>query len=205
MKKRDGNYHHGDLRRTLLEYGLSLLEKQDGADLGLRELARLAGVSPGAAYRHFANKEELLVELAIEGFSRLKTAQLDAYRESFQLTGSALEAFRAGGLAYVRFALNYPALFRLMFGRFSAIHGSTRLADASRGHGETLMKGVSAIFGPEPDIEHVRVCQIEAWSVIHGLSSLLIDHQLLGEADEIEGLAKQVICEGSRWEVHPEN
>ena len=66
------SYHHGDLRNALLEAARSILEEQDLSELSLRAVARRAGVSHAAPYRHFPNHEALLVELAMEGFSELR-------------------------------------------------------------------------------------------------------------------------------------
>ncbi len=199
MSKKMGSYHHGDLRRALLEWGLALLEEADGADLALRKLARLAGVSPGAVYRHFANKEDLLVALAVEGFDRLNGEQASAYRDHLQESGSTLEAFRAGGLAYVKFALRHPALFRLMFGRFTATHGNEALVQASRENGQAMMQAVRRFFGPHSDDEQLKHTCVGAWSVVHGLSSLLIDQQLRGETDNFEAMAEGVIRDSTQW------
>lgn len=202
MPRRGNAYHHGDLRRALMECGFELLEQADGADLSLRKLARMAEVSPGAVYRHFANKEELLVALATEGFAQLMAEQVDAYREVVGQAQSVLKAFRASGLAYVRFALRNPALFRLMFGRFSATHGSQQLADASRAHGEALMKAISWILGSGANKEQVEMFQVGSWSLIHGLSSLVIDHQLRGDTAGVEALAEKIILNASQWEEY---
>src|SRR5690349_3579164 len=96
-------YHHGDLRPALLKAAGRVLEKEGPAALSLRELARRAGVSHNAPYRHFADREALLAALAADGFRMLG-----------EVLGVASSRHR--GEAYVRFALEHPQLFRLMFG-----------------------------------------------------------------------------------------
>src|SRR5690349_9700618 len=95
-------YHHGNLRPALLRAAGKMLEKQGPAGVSLREASRRAGVSHAAPYRHFADREALLAELAAEGFEMLAEA----------LRG---HAGRDMGEAYVRFALEHPQRFRLMF------------------------------------------------------------------------------------------
>ena len=110
IKKR--RYHHGDLRDALIEAGMALLEQRHAEPLGLREVARAVGVSATAIYRHFPDKDALLRAIAERGFARMGEMQLAAARG---LSGD--DAFAATGVAYVRFALRNPAVFRLMFSR----------------------------------------------------------------------------------------
>lgn len=192
-------YHHGDLRRALLESGLALLEQADGSDPGLRELARMAGVAPASVYRHFANKEDLLVALAVEGFIRLTAEQISAYRDNMQQQGSPLSAFRAGGLAYIRFARRHPALFRLMFGRFSAIDDNAALIQARRDNGDALMKAVGRMLPADTDKRRLRSLCVGAWSTIHGLSALILDRNLSESGDDLDQLVVSVIEGVSSW------
>jgi AcrR family transcriptional regulator len=97
-------YHHGELRAALLRAAAKILEKEGRDAISLRELARRAGVSHGAPYRHFADRDALLAALAEEGFSLLVE----------QLEG---KAWREQAMAYLRFALADPERFRLMFTR----------------------------------------------------------------------------------------
>jgi AcrR family transcriptional regulator len=199
---RNANYHHGDLRQALISHGLALLEADDDARLSLRQLARAAGVSPSAVYRHFANKEDLMVALAVEGFERLTRKQGDAYLRVQQEKASSLEAFRAGGFAYVHFARLNPALFRLMFGRFSANHRNDALEKASRLNSEVLMLGIRKIFGAQLDEKKLRAVCVGTWSMIHGLSALILDQQLSEKEDELDELIETTIALSSDWGEH---
>ena len=105
-------YHHGDLRNALLEAARAILEEKSLADLSLRAVARKAGVSHAAPYRHFPNHEALLVELATEGFIALKDDLIAACRRS----STKSDRITAIGGAYMRFAAKRPAQTRLMFG-----------------------------------------------------------------------------------------
>ncbi len=105
------NYHHGDLRASVLKAGLQLLKDRTADDLGLREVARYVGVSATALYRHFPDKEALLTALAHEGTERFAAVQAKAAKK----VGGGKAGLYAMGLAYVRFAVENPALFRLLF------------------------------------------------------------------------------------------
>lgn len=196
---RRATYHHGDLRRTLLEQALVLLERGDSADINLRELTRRAGVSAPALYRHFADKEALLVALAVEGFSRLTRAQVDAYDAEYPERQSPFDAYRAGGLAYVGFARRHPALFRLMFGRFAATQNDASLTRASRENGDAFMTGARAMLSPDASDQHIQATVVAAWSLVHGLSQLLLDQQLDETDTNLDDLAVSVIERFVQW------
>ena len=106
MSKRTA-YHHGDLRRALLEASLALIDESGIGALSLREAARKAGVSHNAPYHHFKDRGSLLAALAEEGFAQL-AADMTAARAAAPDARTRLEAC---GQAYVRFALNSPARF----------------------------------------------------------------------------------------------
>src|SRR4029077_9790858 len=105
-KRGKRSYHHGDLPATLLQAAGKMLEKEGVEALTVRALTRRAGVSHAAPYRHFPDRESLLAALAAEGFAMLGKAQRDA---------AAAGGLRGMGEAYVRFALDHPQRFRLMF------------------------------------------------------------------------------------------
>lgn len=168
-------YHHGDLRRALVEAALALLDSEGRWDFTLRELARRAGVSHAAPYNHFADKRALLAVVAAVGFEALAGAMTAAAAER---EGDPAEAFRATGLAYVRFGVAHAAHFRLMFGpEFAADRDRhPRLVEAARSaHGVlTAALGRCAEAGliPAGAIEDQALA---AWSLAHGLTLLVID------------------------------
>ena len=99
-------YHHGDLRESLLAAAESQLEKDGPSGLSLRKLGRQLGVTPGAPYRHFEDKDALLAALAVEGFRRLRTEMLAGQRDG--LDGQ--ERLKRAGTGYLRFATTHPEL-----------------------------------------------------------------------------------------------
>lgn len=183
------SYHHGNLRSTLVEQGLVLLESSQQGELSLRELARHVGVSANAAYRHFANKEALLAALAAEGFRRLNAVQVQAAMTSSDLK----KGFRQSGRAYVKFAQDHPALFRLMFSRLTSGNPTEELSEASQASFQTLQTAVSAVTGVPFDDQQTTVIAMVAWSLVHGLSHLVLDGQLDHHGDKADDLIDQVI------------
>src|SRR3569833_2132659 len=104
-------YHHGDLRNGLLEAARGILEEQSLNALTLRAVARKAGVSHAAPYRHFPNHEALLVELGLEGFAELREYIVEAAK----VPGPESDRVATIGAAYMRFVAKRPAVARLMF------------------------------------------------------------------------------------------
>src|SRR5512138_3056489 len=112
-RKPAGRYHHGELRRALLDAAAAVVERDGVGALSLRDLARRLGVSHAAPAHHFADRTALLVELAADGYARFGAALAEAARRERE----PFERLLAVGRAYVRFALDHPGRFRVMFGR----------------------------------------------------------------------------------------
>ena len=166
-------YHHGELRESLLQIAEQQLEMDGPAGLSLRKLGRKLGVSPGAPYRHFEDKDGLLAALATRGFKRLRQMMLDAQKGAVR----GEDRLRCAGIGYVGFASQHPELFRLMFGWMPA-------RDVPE-----LYESGNAAFAVLVDT--LTACELEgllsqtpleagllAWSAVHGASFLLIDDGL---------------------------
>ena len=167
-------YHHGDLRTALIEAGQRLLAERAADDLSLREVARAVGVSATAVYRHFPDKGALMHALALAGLSRLAAAQ----RAAAQAAGGGPAGFSATGRAYVRFALENPALFRLIFSS-PAPPGllAGRLDDT--GEAIAFLRANAAAAAPQgADALQVQAIALGAWSAAHGLAMLMLDGQV---------------------------
>jgi AcrR family transcriptional regulator len=174
-------YHHGDLRRALIDSALALLAARPDAEIGLREVARATGVSATAVYRHFPDKDALCAALAATGFDRLADAQLAA---SVGHT-TPLAAFRASGRAYVQFALANPALFRLMTARMNAAHMQGQ--DENRA-ARLLREQVAALSADAVPPERQRITVLQAWALAHGLAVLMLGGQIPQEPRLIEAV-----------------
>ncbi len=161
----------------MLEGALELLAEGGPSHLTLRGAARRAGVSVAAPYRHFADKRALLAAVAADGFSALQRAS----EEAVDLAGDdPIQRFVAHGLAYVRFAVENPAQYRVMFGPELAdkrIHEDLyRTARAAYdGLRATLTYCADAGVFRSEDIE---LRAMRAWALVHGLASLFLDGQL---------------------------
>ncbi len=170
-------YHHGDLRRALLQGALELLAEGGPAQLTLRAAARRAGVSVAAPYRHFADKRAMLAAVAEEGFLALQRCCSEAVAAG---GGDAVERFWRHGIAYVQFAIENPAHYRVMFGPelpdkrvYEDLHRAARAAyDGLRSSLNDCAQ--AGLFG-EAEIE---LRAMRAWALVHGLSLLFIDGQL---------------------------
>lgn len=187
----DKPYHHGDLRRALITAALEILNQEQDWSFTLRELARRAGVSHAAPYRHFADKQELLAEVAALGFEALRQRLLQVQQQVPEDSKAQLSAM---GEAYVVFAVEHPAHFRLMFGPDLA--GEQRfpaLIEAATATREVMADAVqrsagAGLFGAnDPQIQ-----ALAAWSLVHGLAMLLIDQRVQPMPTDIHGLAAAI-------------
>ncbi|WP_236644008.1 TetR/AcrR family transcriptional regulator [Sorangium sp. So ce296] len=162
-------YHHGDLRRAVLEEALALIEEQGNARFTLREVARRIGVSHAAPYRHFADKRALMTELAVQASTEL-AAQISAALEQ---AGGALRArFLAAGYAYVRFALEHPAPFHVMYSSEVDAEDPRVAAATSRSLG--LLLGFieeAQRAGAFPPGDPMALA-VPIWAMHHGLATL---------------------------------
>ena len=172
-------YHHGSLRKALIDAGLRALEGSEEHDLSLRELAREIGVSPAAVYRHFPGKDALLAALGHEGLVMLGTAQ----RAAYEAAGGGARGFTETGRAYVRFALAHPALFRLVFAHGDPKPGQSDKSDpASR----LLHEATVELTGSDgPAAERLA---LQAWAIGHGIAMLMLDKRLPADDALIERL-----------------
>jgi AcrR family transcriptional regulator len=168
-------YHHGHLRTALIDAGLAALERSDTVDLSLRAIARDVGVSANAAYRHFEDKNALLGALATEGFRRFAALQMQAAQAH---EADPIAARTATGLAYIQFAKDHPALFRLMFGAFLPGHGGEELKQIAMSAFLGLLAMAARESGTSADDERALLTAVARWAMVHGLSQLLLDGQL---------------------------
>ena len=155
-------YHHGDLRNGLLEAARTILEEESLAALTLRAVARKAGVSHAAPYRHFPNHEALLVELSIEGFEELREALVEAAKAQ----GSESDKIANIGAAYMRFVAQRPALARLMFG------GQL----PNRDQFPQLGLKADSIGQEIGNALHDSALGLAVWASVHGLAMLVLEN-----------------------------
>ncbi len=171
--KGDG-YHHGNLRAALLAEARVLLEEEGPAALSLRDLARRIGVAAPSVYHHFASLDAIAVALAEVGFAELAMCLEEAPTNA---KGRLTDA----GYAYVRFAIENPGLYRLMFGEgLGKSTGESATLQALRRRAyERVKEGLRKRL-PEKE---VATGALFLWSVVHGLALLVIDGQIEPGAD----------------------
>ncbi len=191
MSEKQKNYHKGNLKNKLISSGLEILSREGVESLSLRMVAKAAGVSHAAPYRHFDNKESLIAAIAEEGYKKLSNSIIQAaslYPEDPELQ------LKEAGWGYISFALENPEHLKVMFGSFS---------DSC-----VFDKGTSL----DTLIELIRNCQIKGvirdedplllaittWSTVHGLAIIFINNQmpdfgLAGPKISRENLARKII------------
>jgi AcrR family transcriptional regulator len=169
-------YHHGNLRRALLDEAVATIRDEGVDGLTLREIGARLGVSRTALYRHFADKRALLTALATEGFRMLRQQLVTAWEEG----GRGRAASQSMGVAYVRFAVANPAHYRVMFSRFvDPEPQEPELGAEARGAFQALVDAVAALqhAGVVRGDDPVLVARF-VWAVVHGVAMLAIDGQL---------------------------
>lgn len=191
MTNQTESYHHGDLRAALLTEAADMITEGGVANVTMRALGQRLGVSRAAPYRHFVDKSDLLVAVAAAGFKRLRT-----HLESIELTpsGSGVDGLRRMGEEYVRFALENPAHYRLMYGE-----GAVTREDHPQ-----LLEAANTLFDRFISIieahqrsgvirrEDPRTQAYAAWGAVHGLASLIIEGQIMATID-VDALIRQTV------------
>ena len=169
------DYHHGNLREALLEAAQEALAESGPGALSLRDVARRAGVSPGAPYRHFADREALLAAVATDGFHAFDEALAAAGRDA----PDPLERLRRLGVAYVHFATTHPEHFRVMFGDSIPDHAKhPELDEAARAAATHLRSAVADSIGAGLlRSDRPELPALVSWALVHGLASLALDGQ----------------------------
>lgn len=193
-KKPAGQYHHGDLRRALIDQALRTIDAEGVAGLTLRGVGEALGVSRTALYRHFSDKQSLVAAVAREGFRAFRLALVDAWENA----GRGRAGLDAMGQAYLRFAVEHAAHYRVMFGRFT--ESALRDPDLQEDAGGAFQALVDALVQlqreglarkDDPTLQAQFV-----WSVVHGVAMLTIDGQLPEGAAALSQYASDRIHDG---------
>ncbi|MFE2992852.1 TetR/AcrR family transcriptional regulator [Streptomyces sp. NPDC059262] len=175
MPQASSSYHHGDLRAACLRAARELLEEDGSAGLSLRAVARRAGVSATAPYRHYADRDALVSAVAAEGYRELAGELASAHPAP--ATPAELSAV---AVAYVRFALDRPAMFRVMFAEPCDPADEERVA-ATAAISEYVRDLVRGAFpGADPEVLSTTV-----WALVHGLAFLHLDGKLDSSTPEV--------------------
>lgn len=188
-------YHHGSLKKVIVDTALSMLAENKGWQFTLREVARRAEVSHAAPYKHFPDKSSLLAELALIGFDKLHVELMKALK-SKDMTPT--DRFFVAGKTYINFGITNPSLYKLMFSAEAnegpnKIHLNERAMSALGVLLEVLESGQKQkIFKQENLNDQTAAC----WAQVHGLTMLSIDGLLYEEKvgrNAIDGALKTLL------------
>jgi AcrR family transcriptional regulator len=180
-------YHHGNLRTALIEAGLNILERGE-TPLTLRAAAKRVGVSHTAPYNHFSDKETLLAAIAIRGFVELENVTEHARQSAGSDAGGRLVAT---GLAYILFAAERPALYRLMFGPRKA--AAADVGSAGLSAFEVLVRVMrdgmaQGAFRPGDP----REAAFTSWALVHGMAQMALDRTGPLSAEDRAGIEERL-------------
>jgi AcrR family transcriptional regulator len=184
-RKRTDRYHHGDLRRALLQAAVRTIHSHGVAGLTLRGVGSTLGVSRTALYRHFTDKAALLAAVAAEGFRTLRKETARAWEDG----GRGLSGFEKMGVAYVRFAITHPSHYRVMFGADISNVGDAELADEGTGAFQVLVDALTEL--KQQDLarrDDTQQMALFVWSTVHGVAMLAIDGRLGQEPAAVDSL-----------------
>ncbi len=185
IKKKRKSYHHGNLAESLLD-AVDTIAMKFGMDaVTLRACAKLAGVSPSSAFRHYSDKRDLMTAFAVRALNQMTEALHEA---SDKAEANGHDPFLAVGSTYVRFAVEKPALFRAMWNEETLYTGKEDYKAASTNLAACLQGGFASSLA-DADPSDLSIDETLAWSTVHGLANLMIDglvYQKLGKKKKLE-------------------
>ena len=185
------SYHHGNLRDALVQAGLALLEEENAREITLRKVAKRAGVSHAAPYRHFDDKLALLSAIAAQGFQQLAAEMQQAVREHPKNYHTQLVEI---GQRYVAFAQRHPAQSTLMFSNLLSQGGDEALQETAGATYEILEQ---AVLGAQNDgtikVDNPQKVIHAFWAMVHGLAMLIKEGLLVHEDQEVEEAVEGVL------------
>ncbi len=169
MPKR--GYHHGNLRQALVDAALGLIEEKGPQGFTLSEAAKVAGVTPAAVYRHFQGREDLIAEIALQGFEIFADLMEYAYDKG---RPSALASFEATGRAYLAFARRHPGHYQAMFESGLSINRTPELAVAAMRAMNVLERAAADLSSHIPPEKRPPSQMVSAhiWALSHGVVEL---------------------------------
>ncbi|MGB7262271.1 MAG: TetR/AcrR family transcriptional regulator [Albidovulum sp.] len=164
-------YHHGNLRQALIDAALKLIEKQSPQGFSLSDAAKSAGVTPAAVYRHFSGRDELIAEIARQGFEIFADLMDHAYNGG---KPTALSAFEATGRAYLAFARKFPGHYMAMFESGISLNANPDLARASDRARMVFSRAAEALSQHIPVDKRPPASMFSAhiWAMSHGVVEL---------------------------------
>jgi AcrR family transcriptional regulator len=181
--RRKARYHHGELREALIRATRQLVEQRGAENFTLADACRVAGVTTAAPYRHFRGKQEILEEIVSRGFEELGIRTTAILAEKGEGT---LEGIVAMGQAYVAFAVEETAVFRLMFGQQPSLKNAEHVLGAAHACFTKLINQVALYCDRNKVGGEAQQIALRLWTFVHGAASLLIDQDYDAIAPDIE-------------------
>ncbi len=180
--KNENAYHHGDLKNALIGATLTLIAEKGINAFTIREIAKRAGVSHAAPYRHFKDKEAILFAVAKEGFDMMVA---ETKKRSEKFPEDPLARFQISGLSYIDFAVNYPSHYRVMFNSGENINKFPEELIISSTESFKLLFDTICECQKKNFIKpgNPHEFAMAAWSIVHGYSKLYIDGFIDNQAD----------------------
>ena len=178
-----GRYHHGELRETLIKAARQLVVEKGAENFSLADACRLAGVSTAAPYRHFRDKDEILEEIVARGFDEMS----ERHGRALMAHGTGTQAgIIAMGQAYIAFAREETAIFRLMFGQDPVLKKAVEVRDQGQACFAEVIKAVEAYCAANGVKGDASFIAVKLWTFVHGAASLLIDGDYAVVTPEID-------------------
>src|SRR5262245_59670274 len=181
--RRKARYHHGELREALIEATRQLVVERGAENFTLADACRAAGVTTAAPYRHFQGKQEILAEIASRGFVELKSRATAIVAEKGEGT---LDGIIAMGQAYVAFAVEETAVFRLMFGQEPSLKKAEHVLGTGHACFARLIDQVALYCKRNRERGDAQQIALKLWTFLHGAASLLIDQDYDAIAPQID-------------------
>jgi AcrR family transcriptional regulator len=166
------SYHHGELRQALIDAARLLIAERQGNDFSLSDACRRAGVSTAAPYRHFADKTEIINEVVAQGFVDMA----DRFRAATAaFPAGAADRIVAVGQVYLAFAIQEPALFRMMFSQKPNLSGEDIVTTQGRACFGYVLQEVIDYCAFHRVAGNAQMIAMQLWTLVHGAASLTID------------------------------
>jgi AcrR family transcriptional regulator len=181
--RRKAPYHHGELREALIAATRRLVEERGAENFTLADACRLAGVTTAAPYRHFRGKQEILEEIASRGFEELGRRSMARLAEKGEGTLAGIVAM---GQAYVAFAVEETAVFRLMFGQQPSLKKAEHVLDTGQACFANVIEQVALYCRRNKVRGDAQEIALKLWTFVHGAASLLIDQDYEAVAPQVD-------------------
>lgn len=181
--QRKARYHHGELREALIDATRRLVVQRGAENFTLADACRVAGVTTAAPYRHFSGKQEILEEIASRGFEELRKRSMAKIAEKGEGT---LQGIIAMGQAYVAFAVEETAVFRLMFGQQPSLKKAEHVVGTGHECFAQVIEQIALYCKRNRVRGDAQEIALKLWTFVHGAASLLIDKDYDGVAPQMD-------------------